>query len=110
LSAVSDTRMNGHSPLPDLADGTPCGPDLELDPAFGELERSAQGKPESQFGDTVQPATPPDWEETARLDLTAKMIPIMVETVEKFSAMGATPEHIKRFLQATIDEINNGPR
>jgi archaellum component FlaC len=49
-------------------------------------------------------------EETARMDLTAKMIPIMVETVEKFSAMGATPEHIARILQATIEEINNGPR
>ena len=49
-------------------------------------------------------------EESARMDLTAKMIPIMVETVEKFSAMGATPEHIARFLQATIQEINNGPR
>jgi hypothetical protein len=49
-------------------------------------------------------------EETARLNLTAKMIPVMVETVEKFSALGATPEHIVRFLQATIDEINNGPR
>ena len=33
-------------------------------------------------------------EATARLDLTAKMIPIMVETVVKF-------------LQATIDEINS---
>ena len=49
-------------------------------------------------------------EESARMDLTAKMIPIMVETVEKFSAMGATPEHIARFLQVTIQEINNGPR
>lgn len=49
-------------------------------------------------------------EETARLDLTTKMIPIMVETVQRFSAMGATPELIARFLQATIDEINNGPR
>jgi hypothetical protein len=49
-------------------------------------------------------------EETACMDLTAKMIPIMVETVEKFSAMGATPEHIARFLQTTIQEINNGPR
>ena len=49
-------------------------------------------------------------EESARMDLTAKMVPIMVETVEKFSAMGATPEHIARFLQATIQEINNGPR
>ena len=49
-------------------------------------------------------------EETARMDLTAKMIPIMVETIDKFSAMGATPEHIARFLQATIDEINTGSR
>jgi hypothetical protein len=32
-------------------------------------------------------------EATARLDLTAKMIPIMVETVEKFAAIGAKPEH-----------------
>jgi hypothetical protein len=49
-------------------------------------------------------------EETARKDLTAKMIPIMVETVEKFYVMGATPEHIALFLQATIDEILNRPR
>ncbi len=47
-------------------------------------------------------------EETARQDLTAKMMPVMVETVEKFTAMGATPEHIARFLQATIDEVKNG--
>jgi hypothetical protein len=33
-------------------------------------------------------------EATARLDLTAKMIPIMVETVEKFAAIGAKPNHI----------------
>jgi two-component sensor histidine kinase len=42
------------------------------------------------------------------LDLTAKMIPVMIETVEKFNAMGASPDHIIRFLQATIDEINRG--
>ena len=44
-------------------------------------------------------------EETALLDLTAKMIPIMVETVDKFTAMGAKPDHIVRFLQATIEEL-----
>ncbi|MBR1196620.1 hypothetical protein JQ634_26085 [Bradyrhizobium sp. AUGA SZCCT0240] len=49
-------------------------------------------------------------EKTARMDLTAKMIPIMVETVEKFYSMGATPEHIARFLQVAIEEINNRPR
>jgi hypothetical protein len=41
------------------------------------------------------------------MDLTAKMIPVMVQTVEKFYAMGASPEHVVRFLQATIDEINS---
>ena len=40
-----------------------------------------------------------------RMDLTAKMIPVMVETVEKFTSMGASPDHIVRFLQATIEEI-----
>jgi hypothetical protein len=44
----------------------------------------------------------------AALDLTAKMIPVMIQTVDKFHAMGASPEHIVRFLQATIDEINSG--
>jgi hypothetical protein len=47
-----------------------------------------------------------------RMDLTSRMIPVMVETVEKFASMGASPGHIIRFLQATIDEINNseGPK
>lgn len=40
---------------------TPCGEDLEYDPAYGALERAAQGKPEQQFGDTIVPAEEPDW-------------------------------------------------
>jgi hypothetical protein len=40
-----------------------------------------------------------------RLDLTAKMIPVMVETVETFAHMGACREHIVLFLQATIEEL-----
>ncbi|HEX4842609.1 MAG TPA: type VI secretion system ImpA family N-terminal domain-containing protein [Limnobacter sp.] len=46
-------------PLPwaqPFADGT-CGPNLEYDNAFLELQKAAAGKPESQF----EPATPPDW-------------------------------------------------
>jgi hypothetical protein len=42
-----------------------------------------------------------------RMDLTSRMIPVMVETVEKFISMGASRSHVVRFLQATIDEINN---
>ena len=50
-----------------LSDGTPAGPNLELDPAFGELERAAQGKPESQYGETIEPEVPPDWKDVAAL-------------------------------------------
>lgn len=39
----------------------PCGPNLEYDPEFLELEQAAQGKPEVQYGDTITPAVPPDW-------------------------------------------------
>lgn len=42
-------------PLPDEA--APCGPDLEYDNAFLELNLKVAGKPESQFGG----AEPPDW-------------------------------------------------
>jgi type VI secretion system protein ImpA len=40
---------------------SPCGPDLEYDPAFLDLDQAARGKPEQQFGDTVIPAEEPDW-------------------------------------------------
>lgn len=38
-------------------DGETCGPDLEYDPAFMELDLAVAGKPETQFG----PAEAPDW-------------------------------------------------
>ena len=53
--------------LPDPAEEPPAGPNLELDAMFGEMERAAQGKPESQYGSVIEAATPPDWKETARL-------------------------------------------
>ena len=53
---------------PVSADG-PCGEDLEYDAAFGELERSAQGKEEQQIGDTIVEAEEPDWREVRKLAL-----------------------------------------
>ena len=50
--------------LPDLSTEAPAGENLELDPMFGELERAAKGRPETGSGETVNPATPPDWQET----------------------------------------------
>lgn len=38
-----------------------CGEDLEYDPAFMDMEASAAGRPEQQFGDTVIPGEEPDW-------------------------------------------------
>jgi type VI secretion system protein ImpA len=55
--------------LPDLTEDAPAGENLELDPDFGALERAAQGRPETQYGDTINPAVPPDWKETEALAL-----------------------------------------
>src|ERR1700760_4920806 len=53
--------------LPPISAEAPAGDNLELDPQFLELERAAQGKPEVQYGDTIEPAVPPDWKETASI-------------------------------------------
>ena len=53
--------------LAPISDEAPAGANLELDPEFGELERAAQGKPEVQYGNTIEPAVPPDWKETASI-------------------------------------------
>ena len=50
-------------PLPDISDDEPAGPNLEFDAAFAEFERSAQGKPEQQYGSTVVPAEEPEWKD-----------------------------------------------
>jgi type VI secretion system protein ImpA len=47
----------------------PAGPDLEYDPLFGEMERSATTKEEQQFGDTIIPAQEPDWRELKKISL-----------------------------------------
>jgi type VI secretion system protein ImpA len=47
--------------LQQTAEQPPCGPDLEYDAAFRELEQAARRKPEQQFGDTVVAAEEPAW-------------------------------------------------
>ena len=39
----------------------PCGPNLEHDLSFFELEETARGKPEQRTGDAVKPAEDPNW-------------------------------------------------
>ena len=47
--------------LQPIAGDEPTGTNLEYDPAFAALERSAQGKAEQQIGETIVAAEPPDW-------------------------------------------------
>lgn len=50
----------------EVSPDAPCGEDLEYEPAFAELERSVQGKPEQQMGDNFVPAEAPDWGDVQR--------------------------------------------
>lgn len=52
-----------------LDEAAPCGENLEYDPLFLALEEAASGKPEVQYGSTITPATPPDWQQVRRLAL-----------------------------------------
>jgi type VI secretion system protein ImpA len=53
--------------LLDVKQEDPCGPNLEYDPEFLELEAAILGKPEVQYGETVTPAVPPEWKVVRRL-------------------------------------------
>jgi type VI secretion system protein ImpA len=52
---------NLESLLQPISADAPCGPDLEYDPAFLELDRLSETKPEQQMGETIVPAQEPDW-------------------------------------------------
>ena len=59
--------MDIDSLLVDAEADAPCGPNLEYDPDFLELEQAILGKPEVQYGDTITPAVPPEWKVVKRL-------------------------------------------
>lgn len=47
--------------LEPVAADTPCGRDMEYEPAFLELQELARGKPEQVIGDKVKPGQDPAW-------------------------------------------------
>ncbi len=53
--------------LREVDPSTPEGENCEYDPVFTELEKKAEGQPERQFGDIVQPAVPPEWRDVLAL-------------------------------------------
>jgi type VI secretion system protein ImpA len=52
--------------LREVSADEPCGPNLEYDAEFGELERVAEIVPERQMGDVVEPAREPEWRDVRR--------------------------------------------
>jgi type VI secretion system protein ImpA len=55
--------------LAEVTEHPPCGPYLEYDPLYQELERIAGGKAEQRLGDNVIPAEAPDWSELKKKSL-----------------------------------------
>ncbi len=55
--------------LADVAPDAPCGPNLEYDADFQQLQERATPRAEQQYGDTVIPAEMPDWRTVERLAL-----------------------------------------
>jgi type VI secretion system protein ImpA len=69
LGSENMPLQNIESLLQPVSADAPCGPDLEYDPAFLELDRISQGKPEQQMGETIVPAEEPDWKEVGNRTL-----------------------------------------
>ena len=46
-----------------ITDDSPCGPEIEDDPAYLAFEVRLAGTPERQMGDVIEPARPPNWRE-----------------------------------------------
>jgi len=53
--------------LLEAKESAPCGPNLEHDLAFFELEEAARGKLEQRVGDAVKPAEDPNWAKVVEL-------------------------------------------
>ncbi|WP_246872962.1 ImpA family type VI secretion system protein, partial [Pantoea ananatis] len=47
----------------------PCGENLEYDADFQAMEQASVGKAEQQFGNTIIPAEPADWNKVEKLAL-----------------------------------------
>jgi type VI secretion system protein ImpA len=96
--------------LQEVGADVPSGPNLEYDPAFLELEQSALGKPEVQYGKTVVPATPPEWKDVKRqaLELFKRThdLRIAMPLVRALLALHALPGFADgvRLVERLIDE------
>lgn len=67
---LAELRVSDYADLlQEISPEEPCGPNLEYDPLFLELEQAILGKPEVQYGDVITPAVPPEWKTVNKLAL-----------------------------------------
>ncbi|WP_380180325.1 type VI secretion system protein TssA [Kalamiella sp. sgz302252] len=59
--------MNTETLLAPVSEASPCGENLEYDADFLAMEQASHGKAEQQFGDTIIPAAPADWNKVEKL-------------------------------------------
>lgn len=59
--------MNIDALLAPISGERPCGENLEYDADYMAMEQASAGKAEQQFGDTIIPAEPADWNKVERL-------------------------------------------
>lgn len=59
--------MNIDALLAPISSDKPCGDNLEYDADYMAMEQASAGKAEQQFGETIIPAEPADWNKVERL-------------------------------------------
>ncbi|WP_368928917.1 type VI secretion system protein TssA [Mixta calida] len=59
--------MNIDALLAPISSEQPCGENLEYDADYMAMMQACEGKPEQQFGDTIIPAEPADWNKVEKL-------------------------------------------
>jgi len=59
--------MNLDALLAPIGNDQPCGENLEYDADYMAMEQASAGKAEQQFGDTIIPAEPADWNKVEKL-------------------------------------------
>jgi type VI secretion system protein ImpA len=52
-----------------ISANSPCGVNMEYDPAFIAMENEAKGVPEKQVGGSIEPAQPPNWKNLRKMVL-----------------------------------------
>ena len=101
--------------LKDIAEDSPCGVNLENDPAFAELEQEIKGTPERQIGDSIIPAKEPDWikirtlalallDRSRDIQVTIHLTCALVRT-DGFAGLDDGLTLIREFLQKHWDDV-----